>query len=109
MESLEIVVRQQQGFGFHTLLSGRGAAQSTTETEKEDSTRFVYEETSDPEGFFVPHVWALVVKATPDMDWSSERFVLFPIDDAAREGGAAASGAASSQQPLADEIPQHCE
>ena len=100
MESLETVVRQQQGFGFDTLLSGRSVAQSAEEKEEEDSTRFVYEETSDPEGFFLPHIWALVVKATPDMNWSPERVVLFPIDDAARGGEAAAD----DEEATADEI-----
>lgn len=49
-------------------------------TEKEDFT-FTYEEESDPEIFFVPYIWEVIVCAVTasSIEWDTNKIQVFPL------------------------------
>jgi len=60
-------------------------------------------ERADPEGFFVPHIWSLVVKSSPDINWSPAKVLLFPIANTKESSGGANAGAAATGGDSDDE------
>jgi hypothetical protein len=63
------------------------AAKDVREKEESDFT-FSYEEEADPEIFFVPYIWEVVVcvVTSSTIDWDTSRIKVFPLLE--EEGGA---------------------
>jgi len=56
-----------------------------------DGFTFTYEEESDPEIFFVPYVWEVIVCAATSslIEWNKSRILVFPLLDDPTNGEAA--------------------
>lgn len=59
--------------------------QMATELNKQSSIEdlFTYEEESDPEVFFVPYVWEIIVSVvtTSSIEWETNKIQVFPLLD----------------------------
>lgn len=59
--------------------------QVATESQKRSSTEdlFTYEEESDPEVFFVPYVWEIIVSVVTSstIEWETDKIQVFPLLD----------------------------
>jgi len=58
----------------------RKAVSDKKKTEEDDFT-FTYEEEADPEIFFVPYVWEVIVSVTTagSIEWTKENIKVFPL------------------------------
>ena len=65
--------------------------------------RFTYEEEADPEQFFLPYIWALVVgRYLAGMPWDTARIALFVPAGAGEGEGGSVDGAMNDLGALVD-------
>lgn len=82
------------------------AVSSSEKKQREDFT-FTYEEEADPEIFFLPYVWEVIVCVVTagNMDWATDRIQVFALlDELEGEDEAAAAPSTGFAQDVSDVV-----